>query len=238
MAFSHSPKVVTDGLVLCLDAADKNSYPGSGTTWTDLSGNGNDGTLTNGPTFDSGNGGCISFDGTNDHIDCGSSAIFDSLPTFTACIWFKMNNLSSDMALLSKGTYSNAYSFFIQARPTQSGNNKSYHARLTTDGSSSTIINGAANNTWVANQWYHLILVADGTNAYYYENGVANGSQTSFTGTIGPGATSGTFKVGRTQGDESKTLDGQAAIAYFYNKALTVAEITQNFNAQRSRFGV
>ena len=66
MALHHSPRIVTSGLVLALDAADRNSYPGSGTTWTDLSGNANNGTLTNGPTFNSANGGSIVFDGTND----------------------------------------------------------------------------------------------------------------------------------------------------------------------------
>jgi hypothetical protein len=72
---NYGPKTVTNGLVLCLDAADKNSYSGTGTTWTDLTGNGNNGTLTNGPTFNSANGGSISFDGTNDYIDCGSNSI-------------------------------------------------------------------------------------------------------------------------------------------------------------------
>ena len=66
MALAHSPKIITDGLVLCLDAGNTKSYPGSGTTWTDLSGNGNNGTLTNmdGANLDSANGGSFTFDGT------------------------------------------------------------------------------------------------------------------------------------------------------------------------------
>ena len=68
MAFIHSPKLVTNGLVLCLDAANKLSYPGSGTTWYDLSGNANNGTLTNGPTFNSANSGSIVFDYIDDYI--------------------------------------------------------------------------------------------------------------------------------------------------------------------------
>ena len=67
MSNNYGPRIVTDGLVLCLDAADKKSYPGSGTTWYDRSGNGNNGILTNGPTFDSGNGGSIVFDGADDY---------------------------------------------------------------------------------------------------------------------------------------------------------------------------
>ena len=62
------PNIITDGLVLALDAANSRSYPGTGTTWSDLSGNGNSGTLTNGPTFNSGNGGSIVFDGVDDNI--------------------------------------------------------------------------------------------------------------------------------------------------------------------------
>ena len=66
---AHGPSIITQGLVLALDAADRNSYPGTGTAWTDLSGNGNNGTLTNGPTYNSANGGSIVFDGSNDYVN-------------------------------------------------------------------------------------------------------------------------------------------------------------------------
>ena len=68
MACNSGPDIIEDGLVLCLDAANINSYPKSGTTWSDLKGS-NDGTLTNGPTFSSANGGCIVFDGSNDYVN-------------------------------------------------------------------------------------------------------------------------------------------------------------------------
>jgi len=92
MGLGHSPRIVTDGLVLCLDAANKRSYPGTGTTWTDKVG-GNDGTLTNGPTFDSDNGGSIEFDGTDDSIELsgldtslfsGDASLFCFLKTYTS----------------------------------------------------------------------------------------------------------------------------------------------------------
>ena len=67
MALSHSPSIVTNGLVLCLDAANSKSYPGSGTTWTDLSGRGNNGTLVNGVGYNSGNLGSLVFDGVDDY---------------------------------------------------------------------------------------------------------------------------------------------------------------------------
>ena len=77
MGLAHSPRIVTDELVLALDAGNTKSYPGSGTTWTDLSGNGNDGTLLNSPTFNSANGGYLDFDGTNDYVNCGNSSVFN-----------------------------------------------------------------------------------------------------------------------------------------------------------------
>ena len=67
------PEIAESGLVLALDAGNLKSYPGSGTTWTDLSGGGNTGTLTNGPTYSSANGGSLVFDGTNDYISLSSS---------------------------------------------------------------------------------------------------------------------------------------------------------------------
>jgi len=69
------PNISTSGLVLALDAANTKSYPGSGTTWTDMSGNNNNGTLTNGPTFNSANGGSIVFDGSNDFVTLGNQSV-------------------------------------------------------------------------------------------------------------------------------------------------------------------
>jgi len=86
MAVGYNPRIVTDGLVLALDAGNTKSYPGSGTTWTDLSGNGNTGTLTNGPTFDSANGGSIVFDGTNDYVQVTGSITVTSATFIT---WIK-----------------------------------------------------------------------------------------------------------------------------------------------------
>ena len=84
----NNPKIVTDGLVLALDAANPKSYPGSGTTWSDLAGN-NDATLTNGPTFDSGNSGSFVFDGIDDYADSGNPSISDGKLTVNA--WIKIS---------------------------------------------------------------------------------------------------------------------------------------------------
>jgi hypothetical protein len=80
-------KIATNGLILALDSGDRNSYSGSGTSWTDLSGNGNTGTLTNGPTYSSTNGGSIVFDGSNDYIDLGNKTLGVELQDKSACVW-------------------------------------------------------------------------------------------------------------------------------------------------------
>ena len=105
MAFANGGRIVTDGLVLSLDAADQNSYPGSDTTWNDLSGNGNNGTLVNGPTFNSANGGSIVFDGTSQYIDCGSSSLLNfGTGNYTLGAWFKTNT-SIRRTILSRFDY-------------------------------------------------------------------------------------------------------------------------------------
>jgi len=88
MATSYSPKIITDGLVLCLDAADRKSYSGSGSTWTDRSGNGNDFTGYNSPAFSSDNGGNIAFDGTNEWYETTNLGLSDH----TKEVWFRSND--------------------------------------------------------------------------------------------------------------------------------------------------
>ena len=100
MAFSRGPTIVTSGLVLALDAADKLSYPGSGTTWKDLSGNSNNGTLTNGPTFSAANLGSIVFDGTNDYVTGNIS----NLSVYTVSIFMKILALKIGGGLFGAGT--------------------------------------------------------------------------------------------------------------------------------------
>ena len=88
MGLGHSPRIVTDGLVLCLDAANARSYPGTGTTWTDRSASGYSGTLTNGPTFSTDGGGCFVFDGSNDESNTTTYLpAYGSNPR-SICVWF------------------------------------------------------------------------------------------------------------------------------------------------------
>jgi hypothetical protein len=112
MAFFHSPRIVTDGLVLALDAANSLSYPGSGTTWTDLSGKGNNGTLVNGPTFSPTNGGSIVFDGTNDYISFPNNPNLDS-QAITMESWSNPGEVFQNGFLFEKGQVNSQYSNFF-----------------------------------------------------------------------------------------------------------------------------
>ena len=95
MSTKYSPQIVTSGLVLALDAANKVSYPGTGTTWYDLSGNGNTGTITNGPTFSNVNLGTIVFDGTNDYVSIPSTSNFNNGNNITVEAWVLCTNWST-----------------------------------------------------------------------------------------------------------------------------------------------
>jgi hypothetical protein len=100
MAGTIAPNIVTDGLVLYLDAANTKSYVSGSTTWNDMSGFSNNGTLVNGPTFNSANGGSIVFDGVNDYVDCNST-IVNLNSSFTFASWVKTPlNLSSNSSFL------------------------------------------------------------------------------------------------------------------------------------------
>ena len=96
MATLYSPKIVTDGLVLCLDAGNNKSYPSSGTAWNDLSGNNNNGTLTNGPTFTGSFGGSIVFDGTNDYVDLGNISQLKPTTQITVSAWVYRSTMNDN----------------------------------------------------------------------------------------------------------------------------------------------
>ena len=106
MGSAAGPNLVTDNLILYLDAANTNSYSNSGTTWNDLSGNGYDATLTNGPTYNSDNGGYFIFDGTNDHAVIDSSFQVSTSGTYSFEAWiYKTATSVNNAGMLISGGY-------------------------------------------------------------------------------------------------------------------------------------
>jgi hypothetical protein len=220
VAFIHSPKIITDGLVLALDAGNVKSYPGSGTTWNDLSGNNNTGTLTNGPTFDGANGGSIVFDGTNDYVVGSISPISN----WSMNIWYLSTDITSKLVFypFSGTTGDNGLGF--GGTFNVNTNNRWYFFDGTNTFSSS-------NTAITTNVWYNLVVTKSSTTYNLYTNG-----SLSLSGS-GVNLSLTQYNLGR-RGDNLFYVNGRIPQSSIYNRALSPQEILQNFNATRSRFGV
>jgi hypothetical protein len=221
MSYQNGPKIVTDGLVLCLDAGNPKSYPGSGTAWTDLSGNNRNGTLTNGPTFSSANGGSIVFDGANDFVQCTGSVV-TSAATFLVWMYRNGNQGQWDGVLFSRGTNTTGLGIFTS-------NQLGYHwndAGNTYNWSSGLIIPDL--------QWsLCAVSVSSGSATAYLcqQTGI-----TSAINSVGHGSTTlNDIKIGQDDFG-GRFFTGNIAVAQIYNRALSSAEIIQNYNATKGRF--
>jgi len=220
-------KIVTDGLVLALNAADPNSYPGSGTTWRDMSGNGNNGTLTNGPTFNSGNGGSIVFDGVDDYVSSFTSSISPVGTKTILCFIYLTTTLRAGIC----GTRSlSGGGFGFTTNRISAGDLTYYH----TGGSLIETAASLTNNTWIQ---VGIVYNATAATAALYKNGNQIGSTS--TGFSAEGATSYNGIIGNEQeAPSSQFFNGRIANMQIYNRALSATEITQNYNAIKTRFGL
>jgi hypothetical protein len=218
-----STSVVTTGLQLYLDAGNASSYPGSGTTWTDLTVNGRNGTLTNGPTYSATNGGSIVFDGTNDFVQCTGSLTVTAA-TFVSWIRRNGNQSQYDGILFSRGTNTTGMNF-------QTSNQLGYHwndAGNTYNWQSGLTIPDA---TWCM---IAVSVTSTAATAYLCQ---ASGITTA-TNTVSHGS-SLLNDIKLAQDDAgSRFYNGNIAIAQLYNIALSAEQISTNFAADRGRFGV
>ena len=173
MSGKSGPDIVENGLVLCLDAANKLSYPGSGTTWRDLSGNSNTGTLTNGPTFSAANQGSIVFDGVNDYVINSSPTnipVGSSSRTVQLWVYPKTNTCP----LVQLGTGGGGNQVYIVSFYNVSGT-----LYLFTDGiNSANNISFSGTDLPTLNTWNHVTFGNSGQNWFYYLNGVSKLSGT------------------------------------------------------------
>jgi hypothetical protein len=211
MAYANGPQIVQNGLVLCLDAGNRKSYPGSGTTWNDLSGANNTGTLTNGPTFSGGNGGSISFDGVNDY----ATATVPTLTDYSLCFWLYVIALGSGERQIFTAP-SDAGSISIV--------NSNWFSWSGTTGRT-----GAAMST---GRWYNFIMTRTGSTTNFIVNGSLSNT---FASGVTISAGTGYFC---SYNNVSRNLNALVSNICFYNRVLTAAEVLQNYNAIRSRFGV
>ena len=237
MGLFHSPKIVTDGLLVYLDAANSKSYPGSGADWTDLTGNAHNATLVNSPTHNS-DVGFISFNGTDQYANHTVDSISTGTTNFTFEVWFKMRTLPTAQYGANGHIWGgeNGNDVVLYVNPASSG-----ESQLNLIYDDSRYVSGTGHftdGTITANSWVQWTCQGktDGTIAHYLN-----------------GKLDRTFNAARP-GQESRLRNLDAMIAYDsryggyseldcavikeYHRILTATEVAQNFEALRGRFGL
>ena len=223
MAANLGPRIVKSGLILELDAADINSYVGSGTSWKDLSGNGYNGTLTNGPTFSGTNGGCIVFDGVDDFVTI--PLVTTQTTTVSMEIWFNAASLLGNKSLFYNGSgASNGYGFNLGS----GGVATTLYVFF--GGISLDVVRFANTQT---NTWYHAVYTRR-TSPSILDSLYINGVSTSTGTTLTPNTPTGSTVITLS----TAAFNGKVSVARMYNRTLTAAEVLQNYNAVKARFGV
>jgi hypothetical protein len=240
MAVLTRNNIVTNGLVLALDAANQMSYISGSTIWRDISGNNISGSLVNGPTFDSNNGGSIVFDGTNDYVNnIGNTDTFSFIQNtgiYTLSAWIKPLILNTSMYFAGNNSGTSSQKGFYFGKQTI---NDCW--LVITNGSGTTLIlNHSVSNFFLnTTDWVNVICVGNGTSNQFYRNGVTFGNASSINN-LTTGASSQVLALGSINNVLTFNYWWNGNIANFqiYNRALSQAEITQNYNATKTRFGL
>jgi hypothetical protein len=236
MGYNHSPRIITDGLVLVLDAANSKSYSGSGTTWNDLSGNGYVGTLTNGPTFSSDNLGSIVLDGVDDYVSVSSPQNLNAgLNSFTVEAWVYQKDTGANGIIEARGTGLHGFLWLLNY---QVPGRVLFPMNTTTDTGQNFYVS-TVNTFDDVDKWMHVMTVVNRGNETltFYKNGVQQGNSVNITsiGTIDPGS-GYRYWIGADLGGPEANIN--VSIVRHYNRVLTQDEITQNYNAIKSRYGL
>ena len=217
--------IVTNGLIFNIDAGFTPSYPTTGTTIYDVGSGGNNGTLTNGPSFSSSNGGTILLDGVDDYISIPQSTLFGASRTFTLMMWVygQPNSGAFSGFLRINGTLV----FFAPSSATSGNAGGSYRLAYPYPSTSYQSI------TMPVNQWFLLTVTNLDSQTPSYQGYSINGSAlttTTYTGRIEPAE----IRIGMADG----YINGRVGIVTAYNRVLSDVEILQNYNAQKGRFGL
>ena len=248
MGYNTFIPIVTNGLVLCLDAGNTKSYPGSGTTWTDLTSNGNNGTLTNGPTFNSSNVGSIVFNGTTQYIDnvggLSSFSFIQNTNIFSINFWFKTNILNTDQVIMGTVVTTSEKGFFIGFRYLAGyGLNGLGCYNLRGVGGSMVSIGATNDNIITDTNWHQACYVINNTTVgQWYVDGISVTTSNRSVGTTvdnvkSTGDSTRTLNIGRANySSTSSPLNGNISLVQVYNRALSASEVLQNYNATKLRY--
>jgi hypothetical protein len=236
-------QTVTNGLVLSLDAADKNSYIGSGTIWTDLSGNNRTGSLTNTPTFSTTNGGLFSF-ATNDYVNFGNVLDNDGNSAMSISLWFKTTSVVNGAQTLAGKTIIaspfTGYQFGLNTSTAAAGDIGKVGIVIVS--STTQIMRKLTTGTYNDGIWHNGVFTYDGSKTragmLLYIDGAqpsqGTSDSTSITNTVSNVAN---YQIGARDG-ANQPFYGDIALTMYYSRVLSANEITQNYNAQKSRFGL
>tara|TARA_R100001480_G_scaffold29252_1_gene39699 strand:+ start:851 stop:3271 length:2421 start_codon:yes stop_codon:yes gene_type:complete len=220
--------IITEDIVFEVDAGNERSYPGTGTTWIDIV-NGNNGSMLNGVTYNSGDGGYMEFDGVDDQVEVGSSAEFEDFP-LSIDVWFYADGVASkDDSIITKGISRGSTS----QRDWDIFGNGTNLIFVVSNGSS-YIVN--VSSTYPATgQWHHLVCLWDGTtdanaakmylNGELFAQGTATNTNYADTADLFIGGNRATF-----------FFDGRISAVKMYDRVLTAAEVRQNYNAIKDRY--
>ena len=216
-----------------IDAANSRSYVISSTTWNDLTYNLNVGTLTNGTTYSTSNGGVLSFDGVDDYVYFSNSGQFTP-PNISIEVWLKPNNTASpynqNFLRLESGILPALLMAFQDG-----GNTLGFGMATSNDGYGEldVTINGSDYN----GKWKHIMATYTSGAKKLYVNGTLVGQDLTLTGTLVPN-NSNPMSIGSWILNTSESFNGDIAITRIYNKALSSTEVLQNYNAIKGRFGL
>ena len=222
MGIDIGPIEVTDGLVFQLDAGNTRSYSGSGNTAYNLSGFGNTAALVNGTGYTATNGGAFLFDGTNDYVDCGYNSLINNATQMTIECWYKSLNIGVEGILFNTNSVS-------LTNPINGYHMEIYQSKILLQVFPSGSYTQST-TTLSSNIWYQLVSTYNSGAVNYYVNGQSAGTA-SYTFT----SSTANLILGRYP-NGLYSLNGQLANVKFYNRALTLQEILQNYHATKGRY--
>jgi hypothetical protein len=231
MSGKVSSKIVTDGLVLNLDGANPKSYISGSTTWNDLTYYKNDGTLTNGPTFNPNNGGSIVFDGIDDYINTDFIPVIGTGET-SYDVWFKTGTAQTGGIINTRNASAVQFVVVISNEFGSLGSNLFVYSY---DGVTQRSV--ATSETWTDNVWHHVVSVHTSETDVLYVDGVLRVSGT----TIPLDISNTTRLLVGVLGDGTSVysgwyFNGEISNTKVYNRALTPSEVLQNYNALKNRY--